>query len=170
VILCRSAYISDAEPLHHRQHVDDSPMLGHEAVLVEPHDVDELHVDALAGRGHADQLTVVSSGRSHARDDLVTAGQNVFGLHPQIGNAVRYMRKNSRTPSLVESRWLPGEVRRRGGQDAERLGRRRPAAIRSRSVIDRVAASYALMVVPAIARGTRRAAVSLLSIGTSDQN
>ncbi len=27
----------------------------------------------------------MSSGPSQARDDLVTAGQNVFGFHPQIG-------------------------------------------------------------------------------------
>jgi hypothetical protein len=77
-----------------------TPKLGHEAVLVEPHDVDQLHVGAPAGRGHAHQLTLV-------------------------------------------------------------------AAIRSRSVIDRIAASYAVTVAPAIARGTRRAAVSLLIIGSS---
>ena len=55
------------------------------AVVVEPHDVDQLHVDALAGPGHAHQLTLVSSRRPHTRDDLVTAGQNVLGVHPQIG-------------------------------------------------------------------------------------
>jgi hypothetical protein len=53
----RSAYTSHTELLHHRQHVDDSPTLSHEAVLVEPHDVDELHVDAPADRGHSHQLT-----------------------------------------------------------------------------------------------------------------
>jgi hypothetical protein len=45
----------------------------------------------------------VSSGRSHARDDLVTAGQNASGSIRRLGNAALYMRKNSRTPSLVGS-------------------------------------------------------------------
>jgi hypothetical protein len=60
-------------------------MLRDKAVLVEPHDVDQLHVDALAGPGDAHQLTLVSSRRPHTRDDLVTAGQNVLGVYPQIG-------------------------------------------------------------------------------------
>jgi hypothetical protein len=59
-------------------------MLSHEAVLVESHDVDERHVDALAGRGHAHQLTLVSSGRPHARHHFVAAGQNIFGVHAEI--------------------------------------------------------------------------------------
>jgi len=62
---------------------------------------------------------------------------------------------------------VTGEVRQRGGKDAERLGRRRPGHDPFEVRIDRIAASYALTVAPAIARGTRRAAVSLLIIGTS---
>jgi hypothetical protein len=45
----------------------------------------------------------VSSGRSHAPDDLVTAGQNASGSIRRLGNAARYMRNNSRTRSLVGS-------------------------------------------------------------------
>jgi hypothetical protein len=51
VIQSRSAYISHAELLHDRQHVDDSLMLGHEAVLVETHDVDELQSTLLPVAG-----------------------------------------------------------------------------------------------------------------------
>jgi hypothetical protein len=166
VILSRSAYTSRAELLHHRQHVDDSPLLGHEAVLVEPHDVDQLHVDAPAGRGHPHQLTPVSSGRSHARDDHVTAGQNVFGFRPQIGKR-RAVHANELKDSVLG--WVGVTSRVRSASAAARTpsgsGVVVLAAIRSRSVIDRIAASYALMVAPAIARGTRRAAVSLWIIG-----
>jgi hypothetical protein len=42
VTLCRRACRNHAKLLHHRQHVDDSPVLTHETILVEPHDVDEL--------------------------------------------------------------------------------------------------------------------------------
>jgi hypothetical protein len=170
VIRSRVPYTSHAELLHHRQHVDDSPLRGHQAVLVEPHDVDQLHVDAPAGRGHAHQLTPVSSGRSHARDDHVTGGQNVFGIHPQIGKRRAVHAKELKDSALVGSWWTSrvwaasAAARTPSGSGVVVL-----AAIRSRSVIDRSAASYALTVAPAIARGTRRAAVSLLVIGTSEQ-
>jgi hypothetical protein len=51
----------DAELLHHRHHVDDFPVLVRETVAAEPNDVDELHVDALAGRAHAHQLPLVAA-------------------------------------------------------------------------------------------------------------
>jgi hypothetical protein len=102
-------------------------MLRDKAVLVEPHDVDQLHVDAPAGRGHAHQLTPVSSGRSDARDDHVTAGQNVFGFHPQIGKRRAVHAKELKDSALG---WVvadvTGEVHQRGRKHAERLGRRRP--------------------------------------------
>ena len=44
--LCRSAGGHDAELLHERQHVRDTPVLADQARAVEPHDVDELHVHA----------------------------------------------------------------------------------------------------------------------------
>ena len=122
VILGRSPYTSHAELLHHRRHVDDSPLLGHEAILVEPHDVDQLHVDAPAGRGHAHRLTPVSSGRSHARDGHVTAGQNLVEFHPQIGKRGAVYAKELEDSALG---WVV-VVRQRGRKDAERLGRRRP--------------------------------------------
>jgi hypothetical protein len=137
----------------------------------EPHDVDQLHVDAPAGRGYAHQLTLVSSGRSPARDDLVTAGQNVFGFHPQIGKRRAVHAKQLKDTVLG---WLVVTSRVRSASAAARTASGSGvvvlAAIRSRSVIGRIAASYALTVAPAIARGTRRAAVSLLIIGTSNQN
>lgn len=70
-------------------------MFSHEAILLEPHDVDELHVDALAGRGHAHQLTLGRPGGPHTATTFVTAGQNVSGCPRIFGNAARYMRKNS---------------------------------------------------------------------------
>ena len=41
----------DAELLHERQHVRDAPVLASQARAVEPHDVDELHIHALAPVG-----------------------------------------------------------------------------------------------------------------------
>lgn len=65
---------------------------------------------------------------------------------------------------------VTGDVRQRGGKDGAGSCVAVLATIRSRSVIDRIAASYAPTVAPAIARGTRRAAVSLLIIGIPDND
>src|SRR5688500_8639223 len=65
-----SALWDDPELLHHRQRIEDTPVLAHEAVVAEAHDVDELHVDALAGGRDAYELALVGPGRPHPRDDL----------------------------------------------------------------------------------------------------
>ena len=74
----------NAELLHHRQSIDDAPVLAHETVVAEAEHVDELHVDALSGGRHAHELTPVGPGVPHAGDDLVTVRDDVFHVHAQV--------------------------------------------------------------------------------------
>ena len=54
-------------------------------VVAEARNVDQLHIDPLAGRGHAHELTLVCPGEPHSRDDLVTGRHDVFEVHPHVG-------------------------------------------------------------------------------------
>src|SRR3972149_3641754 len=82
--LCGRALRHNAELLHHRQCIDDTPVLAHETVA-EAKDVNELHVDAPAGCRDAHELALVGPRRPHSRDSLVTAHQDVFRFHAQAG-------------------------------------------------------------------------------------
>src|SRR5262245_6751194 len=64
-------------------------MLVSQAIGTEPDDVDQPDTDALTRGGHTHELTLVSSRRTNARDDFVTAYKDVLRLHPQIGKRCR---------------------------------------------------------------------------------
>jgi hypothetical protein len=66
-----------AELLHHRERVEDAPVLVGEAVVANADDVDRLHRHALVGGRHAHELARVRSGAANATDDLVAAGEDV---------------------------------------------------------------------------------------------
>jgi len=72
------------ELLHHRELVGQSPVLARPPVLAEPDDVDELHLDPPAGRGHSHERALVRPGHDHARHDLVAAPHHVFRHHAQV--------------------------------------------------------------------------------------
>ena len=84
--------------------VDDSPMLSHKAVLVISHDVDELHVDALAGRCHAHQLTLVSSRRPHTQTTLLPLARTSSGPFADWETPRGTCERNSRHLLLVGGR------------------------------------------------------------------
>ena len=71
----------NAELLHHRQRIEDTPVLLHTPTVVEAEYVDELHVDALSGCRHAHERTLVGPRVPHSRDRFVTVRDDVF--HPQ---------------------------------------------------------------------------------------
>ena len=103
--LSRRAGGHDAELLHERQHVGNAPVLADQAVTVEPHNVDELHVHALAGRRHADELAFVRSGELHARHGLVSFRDQVLDGHTHIGKGGQQDPEELQRPLLRERKF-----------------------------------------------------------------
>src|SRR5690349_10664558 len=103
--LCRRAGGHDAELLHQRQHVRDTPVLTHQAGTVEPHDVDELHVHVRAGRRHPHELALVRSGDRHPRHGLVPARDQVLDGHMPIGKRGQQDPEELERPLLRGKSW-----------------------------------------------------------------
>lgn len=80
--------------------VEDAPVLVCKTIVTKAHDVDCLHVDALAGRGDAHELALMGTGAPDPRDDLVAAGKNVLRLHPQVGEGGNIHPEEGQDPLL----------------------------------------------------------------------
>src|SRR5215831_14636676 len=83
-LLCRRCFRDRSQLLHHRERVEDAPVLVGKTVVSEADDVDQLNINGLASSGHAHELTLVGSCPSNTCDDLVTTDKNVLWLHAQI--------------------------------------------------------------------------------------
>ena len=73
-----------------------------QAGSVEPHDVDELHVDARAGRRHTHELTLVGPRGPDPGHGLVPVGNQVLDVHPKVG------KRGQQRPEEVEHPLLRG--------------------------------------------------------------
>src|SRR5512139_181156 len=74
-----------AQLLQHAEGVEDTPVLAGKAVVIEPRDVDQLHVDALAACRQAHEgLAGVRARDSDATDDFVSAREDLLHVHAHV--------------------------------------------------------------------------------------
>ena len=71
------------------------------AIVAEADDVDQLDIDALPSGGQTHELALMSSCPAHARDDLVTADEDVLRVHAQIGKRRRVPAEELLDPFLA---------------------------------------------------------------------